>query len=146
MAAEIHAPRGPEICAWKRLRALLWPQISKGDNDGECARILADAEWCVLVSEDVGILTGFVEASLRRYADGCDTSPVGFVEGWFVVPEFRRRGIGRQLVSAVEEWARDQGCLEMASDSLLDDVEAQQAHLRMGYQEVERAVRFRKDL
>jgi aminoglycoside 6'-N-acetyltransferase I len=87
-----------------------------------------------------------VEAGLRRFADGCATSPVGFIEGWFVEPEFRRQGIGKRLVTAAEDWAKSRGCSEMASDSLLENVDASEAHRHLGYEEVERAVRFRKDL
>jgi aminoglycoside 6'-N-acetyltransferase I len=87
-----------------------------------------------------------IEASLRKFADGCSTTPVGYIEGWYVAPQHRRSGIGRCLVEAAEQWARSQGCTEMASDSLLDNFDSQRAHARLGYQEVERAVRFRKDL
>ncbi len=63
-----------------------------------------------------------------------------------MIPERRRSGIGGALIEAAEQWARSQGCIEMASDSLLDNVDSQQAHERLGYEEVERAVRFRKTL
>jgi aminoglycoside 6'-N-acetyltransferase I len=87
-----------------------------------------------------------VEAQLRRYADGCDTSPVGYVEGWFVDSDARRGGIGAQLIAAVESWAISQGCLEMASDTQLQNHVSQAAHARVGYGEVERVIRYRKRL
>lgn len=147
MTSAVRAVHPSDVPAWKRLRLLLWPDLSPEENDRDCAMMLADSIRCaILVSRDEKGLTGFIEASLRQFADGCDSSPVGYVEGWFVSPRYRRKGIGRQLVAAAEAWARSRGCSEMASDCLLDNVDSQTAHLRLGYQEVERAVRFRKDL
>jgi len=53
---------------------------------------------------------GFAELSIRAYVEDCMTDHVGYLEGWYVVPEARRRGIGRALVVAAEDWARQQGC------------------------------------
>ena len=131
--------------AWQALRSDLWPDLNAA-NARECAAILGDEGYAVFVAESGNELTGFVEARLRPYADGCDTSPVGFIEGWYVVPESRRTGIGKMLVAAAETWARSKGCTEMASDAILENAEGRRAHERLGYAEVERKVAFRKDL
>ena len=74
-------------------------------------------------------LIGFIETGLRSHADCCDIAqPVGFIEGWYVAPEFRRHGIGRRLVAAAEAWARTQGCREMASDTGIENLLSQQSH------------------
>jgi len=101
-----------------------------------------------LVAEDgSGMLVGFVEVGLRSHADGCDVShAVGYVEGWYVAESHRKHGIGRQLVVAAEEWARKQGCVEMASDALLDNDLSHRVHEALGYAVVDRCVRFRKTL
>ncbi|HEY6828912.1 MAG TPA: GNAT family N-acetyltransferase, partial [Gemmatimonadaceae bacterium] len=91
-------------------------------------------------------LAGFVEAGSRAYADGCDTSPVGYIEAWLVDPDVRRQGWGRALLAAADEWARAQGYSEMASDALLDNVASHRAHAAAGYVEVERQIVFRKPL
>jgi aminoglycoside 6'-N-acetyltransferase I len=91
-------------------------------------------------------LAGFVEVAARPYADGCDTSPVGYIEAWYVDPNVRRAGHGRALLAAAEDWARSQGYSEMASDALLDNDVSHRAHERAGYVEVERVVQFRKSL
>jgi aminoglycoside 6'-N-acetyltransferase I len=104
-----------------------------------------DAEVFVIERPN-GLLAGFVEAGTRPYADGCDTSPVGYIEAWFVDPDMRRRGYGSALLSAAEEWARSRGYREMASDALLDNDISYRAHLQSGYQEVDRVVQFRKSL
>jgi aminoglycoside 6'-N-acetyltransferase I len=60
---------------------------------------------------------------LRSHADGGDESrPVGYVEGWFVAEGWRRQGIGGELVHPAEEWSRAQGCREMASGALIDNL------------------------
>ena len=93
-----------------------------------------------------GTLGGFLEAGTRPYAEGCHTSPVGYIEGWYVDPDLRREGVGRALVEAAEAWARGIGLQEMASDALIDNEVSHQAHLALGYREVERIVCFHKDL
>jgi aminoglycoside 6'-N-acetyltransferase I len=136
-----------DSATWQAFRVALWPALTDNENESEGAAILADpVGWTVLVCEVEGRLSGFVEVSLRRYADGCVSSPVGYVEGWYVDAPFRRTGVGRQLLAAAEEWARAKGCTEMASDALLDNVDSYRAHCRLGYAEVERQVCFRKSL
>jgi aminoglycoside 6'-N-acetyltransferase I len=94
-----------------------------------------------------GHLIGFVEVSLRSHADGCDPSqPVAFIEGWYVAPEYQRQGIGRRLLAAAEDWARSLGCIEMASDTQIDNHVSQIAHQVLGYDVVDRCVHFRKRL
>lgn len=88
----------------------------------------------------------FLEASIRPYADGCDTRNVGYIEGWYVDADMRRQGLGAELVSAAEAWAIEQGCREMASDCLLDNEISFRAHLALGYQETERLIHFKKRL
>ena len=92
-------------------------------------------------------VVGFVQVGPRSHADGCDTSrPVGFIEGWYVVPDCRRQGIGRRLLAAAEDWASNQGCEEMGSDTQIDNEISQTAHWALGYQVVDRCVHFRKRL
>ena len=93
-----------------------------------------------------GGLGGFAEVGTRPYADGCQSSPVAFLEGWYVDLDLRGRGIGWRLIEAVETWAREQSLSELASDALLDNTASHRAHERTGFIEVERAVRYRKPL
>lgn len=125
------------------LRMELWPDA---DSLEEITQLLEDSETEIFVAENDGELVGFVEASLRKYADGCESSPVGYLEGWYVRPEYRKHGVGRKLVEAVEDWAREMGCTEMASDTELHNLLSQQAHAKLGFEEVERIVQFRKAL
>ena len=107
----------------------------------------ARPDTAVFIAERAdGTACGFVEVGTRPYADGCDTSPVAYIEAWYVDPDVRRKGYGRAMLAASETWARRAGYREIASDALLDNVVSHQAHLRSGYQEVGRVVQFRKDL
>ncbi len=74
------------------------------------------------------------------------TSPVGYLEGWFVDQDLRGRGVGARLVRAAEDWARSQGLQEMGSDTWLEDEVSLRAHQALGYREVERLVHFAKRL
>jgi GNAT superfamily N-acetyltransferase len=89
---------------------------------------------------------GLVDASLREIAEGCATSPVGYIEGIYVRPECRRQGIDRALVAAAEAWAISRGCSEMASDCLLENSESEFFHRELGYSVVERLIHFRRAL
>ncbi len=78
--------------------------------------------------------------------EGCETSPVGYIEAWYVDEHARGQKLGRELILAAEHWAREKGCTEMASDTWLENEASITAHLRLGYSEVERLVHFAKRL
>jgi aminoglycoside 6'-N-acetyltransferase I len=106
---------------WLRMRLTLWPDQIAEEALVEMDRFLTDPLTPILVAvRENGKLGGFLEGGLRKYADGCDTSPVGYIEGWFVDEDLRKQGVGRNLVHALEDWARGQGCTEMASDTWLN--------------------------
>ena len=92
------------------------------------------------------IKVGDIEIGERAYAEGCETSPVGFIEGWYVDEDLRRSGVGKGLVAAAEQWARTKGYREMGSDLLIDNDESLRAHLALGYHEVERLIAMAKKL
>jgi aminoglycoside 6'-N-acetyltransferase I len=102
----------------------------------------------ILVSRDKdGALISFLEVGMPSHADRCNPArTVGFVEVWFVQETFRNRGIGRELMRSAEDWARWQGCLEMASDTWIDNEGSQRPHEALGLEMVDRCVTFRKRL
>ena len=90
-------------------RAELLPNATREEHEAELAAILAGRASDTLprdpVADAAGALVGFVEIGERSHADGCDSRrPVAFVEGWYVAPDRRRRGIGRALIAAAEDW------------------------------------------
>ena len=136
-----------DLPEWLRMRRLLWPHADPQDLAGELDAMMLNPMTPTFVAErDGGRLCGFLEAGTRPYADGCDTSPVGYIEGWYVDENLRGRGIGRALVAEAEDWAREQGCREMASDTAITNETGFKAHLALGYKEMERLVHFGKAL
>lgn len=132
---------------WLRMRLLLWIYSSAQELENELENILADPGQAVLLATTPdGRRVGFVEAGTRSHGEGCATSPVGYIEGWYVDEDLRTLGIGTMLVQAAEEWARGKGYREMASDTWLENDASIYAHLKMGYTEVERLVHFVKRL
>jgi aminoglycoside 6'-N-acetyltransferase I len=132
---------------WLRMRQVLWPASSSTDHLVEMEEIRCDPACQVFVAERAaGGLCGFLEVGQRKYAEGCDTSPVGYIEGWYVEADMQRRGVGSLLVQAAEEWARQAGMQEIASDCLIENTISLAAHLALGYEEVERIITFRKTL
>ena len=93
-----------------------------------------------------GSLAGFVEIGSRPYVEGCVTSPVAYLEGWYVDPENRRQGLGAKLIQAAETWALSHGYREIASDTEIANQVSFESHLALGYEEVERQICFRKRL
>lgn len=132
---------------WFALRDALWPG-SHEDHAIEIEVYFADPpeDASCLVAEAAGRLVGFAEVGLRSYAEHCTSSPVGFLEGIYVSPEQRARGIGRALVGAGEAWARARGCTEMASDRELSNMPSGRFHESVGYEETARIVCYRKSL
>ena len=118
---------------WLRMRLLLWPP---GDLPGwldDMDRMMHDPSTPVFVAvRPNGGLGGFLEAGTRPYADGCDTSPVGYIEGWSVDADLRGQGVGASLMRAAEDWARAIGCTEMASDTWQDNETSIRAHEALG--------------
>jgi len=98
------------------------------------------------VAEADGRLVGFLELDYRKYAPGCRSSPVPFIEGWYVEPGLQRRGIGRALIEAAERCARAAGHHEIASDAETGNGGGIAAHLALGFEEGERVVCFRRSL
>ena len=133
---------------WFRLRKSLWDESSDEEHRAEMSDIIEHTETqLVLVAEtDDSNLIGFLEASIRPFVEDCHTDQVGYLEGWYVEPDYRQHGIGRILVQAAEDWARQKGCEEMASDAEIGNDLSLTAHLRLGYEESSRLVHLRKDL
>jgi aminoglycoside 6'-N-acetyltransferase I len=147
-AVSVRHARASDRDAWVRMRSALWPDGAE-EHAAEIDRFFRGASLnplAVIVAEEGQGLLGFAEVSIRPYAEDCVTDRVGFLEGWYVEPATRRRGIGRALVEAAQDWARGQGCSEFASDAVADNVESARAHLALGFSDAGLVRCFRKDL
>jgi len=131
---------------WLRLRHALWDDADLDDLEQELeAHVKGEMPIIAFVLERAdGKLGGFLEASIRPWAEGCTAPNVGYVEGWYIDPDLRGHGQGRRLVEAAETWAIEHGCTEMGSDSYLDNLDGRAAHRALGYEERSVNVHFRK--
>ncbi|MDO7833596.1 GNAT family N-acetyltransferase [Sphingobium sp. HBC34] len=136
------------VAYWATMRAALWPDASVEDHREEIVAQLRDQgqdSVAFLAFDAQEQAVGFVEAALRHdYVNGCDTSPVAFLEGLYVEPAARRTGAARALVDAAVAWGRALGCTEMASDADIANHVSHLLHAALGFTETERVVYFRK--
>jgi aminoglycoside 6'-N-acetyltransferase I len=132
---------------WLQMRQGLWPDAPIDYLDYDLDEVLEDPEQAVFVASRAdGKLVAFIEASLRDYAEGCETSPVGYIEAWYVDENIRGQKLGREMIQTAEGWAREKGCTEMGSDTWPENEASISAHKKVGYYEVERLVHFLKRL
>ena len=134
---------------WLDFRMALWADATADEHRGYMAIALAQPERFLqlMMYDDQRVPIGLIEGSIRAdYVNGTETSPVGFVEGVYVLPAWRRRGVARRLFEAIGDWAQARGCRELASDALLDNEASQRAHNALGFRETERVVYFVKTL
>lgn len=131
---------------WLAMRQALFDDLDDAYHTAEMALYASASDKTCLLAEAGGQCVAFAELSLRNVVDGCLSSPVGYVEGIFVVPEARGRGVSRALMAHAVAWFKEHGCSEMATDTLAGDTAAQEFHRRMGFAETYRIVQFRQPL
>lgn len=130
------------------MRNAFWSDGAAG-HASEIDRFLAGKATepqAVIVVEEGEELLGFAELSIRLFAEGCVTSQVGYLEGWFVKENRREEGIGRALLKASEDWARERGCAEFASDTEVQNEPSIRAHFACGFEDAGTVRCFRKEL
>jgi len=144
---DVRALAGSDISQWAELRAALWTDQPRDELEADGRVALAkDPPLVVFVAEDESVLAGFIEFGFRSVAEGCESSPVPYVEGWFVRESYRRRGIGAALMRAVEDWCRARGFVELGSDANASNRLSRDVHAALGFEEVETLVVFRRVL
>jgi aminoglycoside 6'-N-acetyltransferase I len=134
---------------WLALRQALWPHCSRARHLSEMSLYVASPERYApfIAYSSSAQAVGLVEASVRTdYVNGTSSSPVAFLEGIYVVPEARRKGVATSLFATISRWAQSIGCKELASDALLENETSHALHRALGFQETERVVFFRKAL
>ena len=126
-----------------QLACELWPEHTAEEMTAEFRNLLAEKETAVFLFRTGGEAAGFAQCQLRHdYVEGTETSPVGYLEGIYVKEPFRKQGIARRLLNACEGWAREQGCTEFASDCELTNVESQEFHRAVGFEEANRIIAY----
>lgn len=138
-----------DMAAWLAMRCALWPDGTEQAHARDVERFFAGESHeplAVLLAFDGPVAVGFAELSIRNVAEGCETDRVAYLEGWYVEPKARRRGVGRGLIQAAEIWGRAQGCSEFGSDTEIHNDASAVVHAALGFEEVERLRCFRKRL
>lgn len=150
MTVQVRSATPEDADAWLSMRQALWPEGDRASHGAEIRRYFAgelSMPLEVLLAVDPsGHAVGFAELAIRTYAEACETDRVAYLEGWYVEPGARRRGIGGALVRAAEDWARSQGCTEFGSDALYDNDVSRIAHHALGFTETVQIRCFRKPL
>ncbi|MFM5710546.1 MAG: aminoglycoside 6'-N-acetyltransferase [Aeromonas veronii] len=131
------------LAQWATLRQQLWPHHALSAHLQEGVEMLANAHLnAFLALDEQSKAVGFADAALRHdYVNGCNSSPVVYLEGVYVQPASRQRGLAQALIAQVAQWGR-----ELASDAAIDNLASQQMHQRLGFAETERVVFFKKAL
>ncbi len=135
---EIRPAGESDGATWERMRQRLWPS-PPDEHALAIARYFSgrakEPLEVLLAIDEQRQAVGFIELSIRAYAEGCKTDRVAFVEGWYVEPAERSSGVGRTLIDAAETWGRSQGCVELGSDAEVDNLDSAAAHRAVGFRE-----------
>ena len=134
---QVRLMRPDEIPAVTEMMRALWPDATDYDFTEETVFV-----W----ERPIGGLGGFASLSIRPWADGCETMPVPYIEGWWVAPDLRRMGVGGALFAAVERWCKARGYRELGSDVEIENATSLAAHKALGFEPTLRLQYFRKRL
>lgn len=129
------------------LALLLWPDGDKEERREEMRSLLENEKAAVFLAWEKSQPVGFAQCQLRfDYVEGCETSPVGYLEGVYAAPEYRGTGLAARLLNVCEGWSREQGCSEFASDCELENEMSRKFHMKNGFEEAGRIICFVKSL
>ena len=147
MDYEIISVEKRHFSEWRRLREGVYSGIDAAFHETEMRQVFQNKDWHIMLAiVEPETACGMIEVSLRNFVDGCLSRPVGYVEGIYVDPDFRNQGIARGMIEHAEDWCRSRGCSEFATDSEIENHEAQRFHRHLGFEETYRTVGYRKSL
>lgn len=148
MSVTIRRVSEEDFSAWMSMRDALYSGLDPVFHQKEMQLYSKspDKQSYVAVLEEESTPIGFIEVSLRNIVDGCESSPVGYVEGFYILPDYRGLGVARKLFTQAEKWFVEQGCTEVGTDAELENSEAQRFHEHLGFQETYRIVEYKKKL
>ncbi len=133
---------------WLAMALELWPDYEPGEMKAILEGLTKDPkEEPFICRLPDGSPAGFIDLSTRTdYVEGTKSSPVGYIEGIYVQPSLRGRGVGRALVDFAGRWASAKGFTELASDAELANTDSHKFHAAVGFTEGGRIVAFVKDV
>ena len=125
----------------------LWSEHPSEELTRILENYIGGTDSAVFAEHREGKPIGVALCCLRHdYVEGCDTSPVGYLEGIIVRDGYRAQGIARTLCRECESWAKEMGCTEFASDCELTNTDSLHFHLNIGFKEENRIICFKKTI
>lgn len=127
------------------MAVMMWRDSSVSDLEEEFKENILNDNAVVFIKIVDEKPIGFAQCQLRTdYVEGTETSPVGYLEGIFILEEYRHKGYAKELLKACEQWAKDKNCSEFASDCELDNHNSYKFHIAAGFIEANRIICFKK--
>ncbi len=128
-----------------RLCVELWPDSTLQEEVANGHAIVASEKETAYLVKIQHQYVAFLHLTLRfEYVEGADDLPVAYVEGIYVKAPYRHLGVGRKLIEKGEEWARQKGCMLLASDTEVGNEASIEFHAKSGFEEANRVVCFVK--
>ncbi|SHM17322.1 aminoglycoside 6'-N-acetyltransferase I [Anaerosporobacter mobilis DSM 15930] len=125
----------------------MWEDHNLEELQQEFEEDIASDESSIFLAYFDELPVAVAQCRLRKdYVEGTCSSPVGYLEGIYVEQEYRKQGIAKLLCKECENWAKEKGCEEFASDCELSNETSLKFHLRIGFDEVNRIICFTKKL
>lgn len=129
---------------WAALCIELWPDHELEDFLKEWYEKALPYEYIYYLNDTP---IAFLSLSIRLdYVEGCNSSPVAYLEGIYVKPNYQRQGIAKVLIDFAKNWALEKGLNELASDCELNNHNSELFHKKVGFKEVNRIICFTMDL
>ena len=136
-----------ETLVLSELAIQLWSSHTVAELEADFKEIISKSDAVCFIKYDNDKAIGFAQCQLRYdYVEGTHTSPVGYLEGIFVTSGYQHKGYAKELLQRCEEWTKEKGCKEFASDCELDNKNSFSFHMAMGFEETNRIICFRKEL
>ena len=125
----------------------MWEDHDQAELSDEFRELVKREDAVCFIQWLDGKPAAFAQCQLRYdYVEGTESSPVGYLEGIFVLKEYRKNGFAAELLTECEKWAKEKGCTEFASDCKLSNQDSLGFHLALGFEEANRIICFRKGL
>ena len=129
------------------MREEVYGSLDDEYHNKEMEQIFLSNDWfCYFLTDEKNRIAGLIELSLRNIVDGCLTSPVAYLEGLYLKKKYRGKGLGKDAIKIVLNWCRKQGLSELATDTELTNLRAQNLYKTVGFEETDRVVEFRIDV
>lgn len=119
---------------WLRLRCTLWPDgaddhapeiaaffamaAASPEETANCAAAMRNGPdpAAVFLAECDGQAVALLELSFRFDLAPLPNQKVAYIEGLYIVPQFRGQALARLLLRRTQAWAREHHCQAIASD------------------------------